>query len=259
MIDPEMKGKYLGKNRNFLLQYDKDFHLLSQKEIVDTLSDPQKFKPHRNIEGIEDIRLINYKEQLWFTCTTQDMTPHHVPQIGLFQLSNASEKTSLSTESFFSLPGPSPSICEKNWLPFVKDGMLHAIYSYDPFIIYKIDPLEKTCKQVQCEEQQYDFSNFRGSASPIPFDDGYLLLIHQLSFNNEGRVYLHKFVYLNKDFKITHTSRPFTYQHQGVEYCCGMTIDHLGSDLIMSIGIEDAQAFLAFVDLKTVRSLLKPL
>ena len=258
MLDPEMK-QYLGKSRNFLLHYDKDFHLISQKEIIDTLSESQKIRPYGSTEGLEDLRLFKYKEQWWFTCTTLDMTPYHIPQMGLFQLSNTSEKTSLSTESFFSLSGPDPSLCEKNWLPFVKNGVLHAIYSYDPFIIYKIDPLKKTCEQIQCEEQQYNFSNFRGSASPIPFDDGYLLLIHQISLSSEGRVYLHKFLYLNKDFKITHASRPFIYQHHGIEFCCGMTIDHLGSNLIMSIGVDDAQAFLAFVDLQTVRSLLKPL
>ncbi len=62
----------------------------------------------------------------------------------------------------------------------------------------------------------------------------------------------------DKDFKITQVSKPFTYLHQGVEYCCGITIDHSRSNLIMAIGIEGSQTLLASVDLNTVRSLLEP-
>jgi len=38
-----------------------------------------------------------------------------------------------------------------------------------------------------------------------------------------------------------------------------MTLDHSGKELVMAIGIEDCQAYLGFVKLDIIESLLKPL
>jgi hypothetical protein len=38
-----------------------------------------------------------------------------------------------------------------------------------------------------------------------------------------------------------------------------MTLNHAETELIMGIGIEDGEAYLLFVDLETVQSLLNPL
>ena len=96
---------------------------------------------------------------------------------------------------------------------------------------------------------------FAGSAGPLPFDDGYLALVHQFSYE-EGRYYFHRFIYLDKDFKLTRLSKPFTFLHSGIEYCCGMTFDPSCQNLLMTIGIEDRQAGLVTVNLETVRGLL---
>lgn len=258
MIDPEAKNNFVVKTRNYLLQYDKKFHLLSQKEIIDELSPPMRHSPFTAIEGLEDCRIFEHDQAIWATCTVQDMNPYHVPQIGLYRLdkTNADPQRS-AVQHFVPLQGPVEGRCEKNWLPFVKDGDIHVIYSYDPFIIYKIDPLTGGFEQVVNRDEKLDFSRFRGSAGPIPFDDGYLAVVHHVGYDN-GRYYYHRFLYLDKDFAITRISRPFTYRSAAIEFCCGMTVDHSGSQLIMSLGVEDREAMLAFIDLEKVRSLLLP-
>ncbi len=155
------------------------------------------------------------------------------------------------------LLGPDPTRCEKNWLPFIKDGELFVAYSYDPFVVFRPDFQTGECKLALYQETDHDFSRFRGSAAPIVLDDGYLMLVHEVSILPEYyRCYLHRFLYLNRDFKIVRQSKPFTFMHQGVEYCCSMTIDHSGNQLILPIGIEDREAYLCFIDLNTVRNLL---
>jgi len=124
--------------------------------------------------------------------------------------------------------------------------------------ILKINRETGDCETLISHDSRHDFSKFRGSAAPIEFDNGHLLLIHEVVFTDQ-RTYLHRFVYLDKDLKITKVSRPFVFFHKGIEYCCGMTIDHSGKQCILSIGFEDSQAFLVFADLEHIRTLLEPL
>jgi len=84
------------------------------------------------------------------------------------------------------------------------------------------------------------------------------MLVHEV-VHGEGRTYVHRFAFLDRDFIITKVSKPFIYMHKGIEYCCGMTLDHSEKNLIMTIGIEDREAYLSIVDVDTVRSLLEPL
>jgi len=79
------------------------------------------------------------------------------------------------------------------------------------------------------------------------------MLVHEVSYLQDySRVYLHRFVYLDADFHIKKVSKPFTFKHQGVEYCCGMTLNHAQDELVMTIGIEDNQAMFVFLDVEDV-------
>ncbi len=258
LLDPASRFK----TRNFLVQYDRDFHLLSQKEIIETL--PRKKVFPRNVEGLEDCRLFAFQNSNWFTCTTVDINPIGHPQVSLCKLSDDRFSSTIQVEKFIPLMGPHPGRCEKNWLPFVKDDHLFVIYSYDPFTIYKLNLEKKRADIPQLllykrYVPKYDFSRFSGSASPIDFKNGYLFLTHETVYDSQQRNYMHRFVYMDRDFNIKQISKPFIFLHKGIEYCCGMTIDHSGSRLILSIGIEDREAYLCTVDLNIIESMLEPL
>ncbi len=243
---------------NFFLSFDKDFKLLSQEQVFEELE--RERIPRLWIEGMEDCRIFPYQNGSWFTCTNFDTNPTGNLQIGLCKLSNVAEDGERQVESLLPLIGPDLYRCEKNWLPFVHKGQIHVIYSYDPFIIYKPDLQTGECHEVVRYEPLHDFSRFRGSAAPVQFDDGYLMMVHEVVFMPEfERCYLHRFLYLDQDFHIQTLSKPFIFDHFGVEFCCGMTYTHAGDELVMAIGSEDKEALLGFVDLETVRSLLEPL
>ena len=91
----------------------------------------------------------------------------------------------LHVEKLVPLKGIDPARCEKNWLPFVKNNELYAIYGYDPLIILKINRETGDCETVLNEEPDHDFSKFRGSAAPIAFDDGYLILVHEVVMKDQ--------------------------------------------------------------------------
>ncbi len=241
------------KTRNFLVDYTKDFKIRSNKEIIEDL--PRERLPYCNVLGLEDARIFEFQQSSWFTCSSRDNTPDGRPQISLCKIGNDTR-----VEKMVLLHGPDPQRCEKNWLPFVHEGNFYVLYSYDPFIVYKPDMETGDCELEISYEPTQDFSQFRGSAGPIPFDDGFLVLIHEVvHFSDNTRCYLHRFLYLDHRFYVKQISKPFTFLHQGVEFCGSMTLDHEGTHLVLPIGIEDNKAYLCLVDTKTVRSLLTPL
>ncbi len=242
------------KTKNFLMRYDSNFNLLSQQEIVENVA---RTRLPNIIQGLEDCRLIALDGNRWFTATCCD-TPSLVPTQTLCKLEANASGNAIQVEKFTVLKGPNPTRCEKNWLPFIQNGEIHAIYSCDPWIIYKIDPETGACKTMVDEKPPADLSRFRGSAPPIAFDNGHLFLIHEVIFGDR-RYYVHRFVYVDKDYQPKMISKPFTFMQQGIEYCCGMVIDHAGTSCILSIGIEDREAYLCFVGLETIRSMLEPL
>lgn len=246
------------RTKNFLIDYDREFHIRSQNEIIENLS--RERIPVFNVEGLEDCRIFTLQNHFWFTCTTCDTNPTGNRQISLCKLRDEPEGEQIFVEKLLPLIGTDLYRCEKNWLPFVKEDSLLIVYSYDPFVIYKPDPHTGHCQEVVSYQPDHDFSQFRGSAAPIPFDEGYLMLVHEVvPLPEYERCYLHRFLYLDKDFHITRQTHPFTFLHRGVEYCCSMTIDHTGKQLILPIGIEDQEAYLCFVNLDWIRSLLNPL
>ncbi len=243
------------RTRNFFVRYDSELKLLSQKEIIEDL--PREKVSWTKVVGLEDCRLINLDHNRWFLATTYDT---HAGTIGqsLCKLASQSSDKLIDVETLLPIQGPHPTGVEKNWLPFVKDNELYILYGYDPFIIYKLNKNNGACETVVQYNPSYDFSRFRGSAAPIEFDDGYLVLIHEVVFES-GRYYLHRFLYLDKNFNVKKVSKPFTFMHKGIEYSCGMTLDHSGKTCIIPIGYEDQKAYLLFVDLNTIRALLEPL
>ncbi len=249
------------RTRNFFLECDRDFNLLSQQEIIEDL--PRLRLKTKNIEGLEDCRLFSFKGSDWFSCTTLDTNPIANPQITLCKLENESDGKTVHVEKFVTFMGPDLQRCEKNWLPFIKDDALHMIYSFDPFIVYK-PRIEKQHSIISNDviamnnEQKYDFTRFSGSAPPIAFEDGFLTLVHESVYDDQ-RIYLHRFVFFDPDFNITKVSKPFVFMHKGIEYCCGMTFDHSEENLIMSIGYEDRKTYLCFVGLNTVSLMLEEL
>jgi glycosyltransferase involved in cell wall biosynthesis len=247
------------KTRNFLLKYSKDLKLISQKEILDDCA--RERHEGGAVLGLEDCRLVYDPEvpsKLAMLCTTYDTNPEHIPQQSYCTLLEDEHAVHVSTCTL--LQGPSPERCEKNWLPFFKDGRLNIVYSHEPFVTYAVDEKTGICTQDICYDTSHQLNGFRGSARPIPFDNGYLSLVHEVIFpGGSERIYTHRFVYLDKGFRVKEVSRPFTFRHTGVEFSCGMTLDHGGKNLIIGCGIEDKEAFLASVDVDTVVAMLYPL
>lgn len=244
------------RTKNFLLSLNSDLRVESQIEIVEDLC-RDKIRPISIVQGLEDARIFTMDGAFWFTSTTRDANPGGVPQIVLCKISDNQLEGNLPVETLIPMIGPDVNRCEKNWLPFIDGGGLKMIYSCDPFVIFNPDIQTGECQPILEYKPKLDLSGFRGSAGPLNFDGGYLLLMHEVALlEDSSRVYLHRFIFLDKEFQIQKMSRPFTYLHQGIEYCCSMTFSHDRTKLIMPLGIEDNQALLCTLGLDEIRKRL---
>lgn len=96
------------KTRNFLLDYDQNFNLLSQKEII------ENFPRHwtASSQGLEDCRLFEFQGADWFSCTTIGTHPRTIGQT-LCKLASTSANNDIQVERFTPLKGPDDARVKK--------------------------------------------------------------------------------------------------------------------------------------------------
>jgi hypothetical protein len=235
------------RNKIFFLRYDQEFNLLSEQEI----NIPLHLSKHISLAyQVADCRIFHWNNSCWFLGVAK---VSDTPKVALCKFDCFDGITPIVVQSLQLFYGPQPFRWEKNWMPFLDGGKLKFVYSYDPFIVYEPDIEKGTCETVFTYKPTLDFSRFRGSAAPIDFENGYLMMVHERLRRYN---YVHRFLYLDKSFHITKITEPFTFTHSGVEFCLSMTIDHSGKNLAIPIGIEDKEAKLLLVDLEYVKELL---
>lgn len=241
------------KTKNVFIKFDKNLNQVFETCVTE---DPSLVVHNTHTQGLEDLRIFNLNDEIYFTGTTCQLNPKSLPKICLGKFDINQSDNSVNVNKITLLQGPKDERAEKNWMPFVVDGELLAIYSLSPYIVYKPCIETGVCHEFINKDLGFDFSKLSGSAPPIPFEDGYLLMVHE-GIWNVRRYYFHRFFYLDKNFELKKYSDPFSFKHKGIEMCCGMTIDHDETNLIMTIGLEDREAYLCSVELKDIRSMLK--
>ena len=246
-------GSDRAKTRNIIVKYDRHFNKTLETCITE---DPSLRLYNQGTVGLEDLRIFSLNNEIYFTGTTCQLHPGGIAKICLGKFEFDNSNMNIKVNKITLLEGPSFDRIEKNWMPFLVDGELLAIYSCDPYIVYKPCLSTGICPEFVHKDLGFDFSRLSGSAPPIPFDDGYLLMVHEGIWNHR-RYYLHRFLYLDKNLELKKYSDAFTFKHKGIEMCCGMTIDHNNEKLIMAIGLEDREAYLCVTALDNIRSMLK--
>src|SRR4029078_11575855 len=96
---------------------------------------------HSWVKGLEDIKLFQYQDQVWFLATAKEFTSNFLCKT---LIGNASKLVLLK--------GPYENRNEKNWLPFGYHDKLLAIYSYAPFKILELNPETGECTTFLDEE-----------------------------------------------------------------------------------------------------------
>lgn len=223
-ISKDHDGRIRTKNICFLL--DKDFKQINKHLFEDSDADEDKM-----IYGIEDARLINIGNDVYYTGTVSDpFTKKLMISHGRYSI----EDKTISKKLLFH---DNNNYCEKNWVMFEENGELKIIYSWSPLIIGRVEG--NSFIQERKIETPDVFSYFRGSTNGVLIANALCFITHLVIMKDNKRQYYHCFVTIDpKEFKLIDISLPFTFSRDSnIEYCLGLLQD--GDDLIITYSLND--------------------
>jgi len=167
-------------------------------------------------EGIEDIRLYEYQNEIRFVGTS---------------LSYSNEKDKLRIiKGTYDLSGflsnahaiipPTNTYCEKNWIPWIDGSTEYFIYKWCP-LEFGVEQENKLVIVKSIPTNPFIFSKIRGSTLFVPWGSERIGVVHY-SEETVPRQYYHRLIIMGMDVK--QYSDSFCFEKIGVEFCIGFTI-----------------------------------
>jgi hypothetical protein len=208
--------------------------------------------------GLEDARIVKWDNKIYISGVRRDTKTNGEGRMELSEL-EISENT-VREVSRFRIPAPfkDDSYCEKNWMPII-DKPYHYWKWCNPVEIVKADPINKTCEQVYLGNEYFFNSDQRGSGQIIPFEDGYLMLIHETFLHSselgkKNGTYRHRFIHWSKDYRVISKSEIFSFLDAKIEFAAGLA--EQGNDLIITFGFQDNAAYVIRLPKMVVKDML---
>jgi hypothetical protein len=236
------------RTENVLLELDGDLAVRTSIPIDDLALrvEPPPFP----VAGFEDCRLVSLDGMWWATATVRDRSQQGVCQTALFRLEGA-----VATDLRLLSDGQTRH--EKNWMPVAGASPLRFVYTPAPTILLRFDEGASAVVPEFIQPAPLIARRFSGGAQVVPHDGGHLGLIHEAArFDDGNRLYLHRWVWFDAEWRLARLSPPFVFHDRGVEFAAGLA--RRGDDLIISYGVWDREAWLATVPASHVESLLAP-
>jgi SAM-dependent methyltransferase len=232
------------RTRNFLFTLDANLDASLMAKIREPADLPA---PVGQVMGFEDIRLFVHEGKLWCSASVKQLCAEGWVEICAARIGDNARLTD------WHVARPERRQHEKNWMPLA-DGS-GFVYTCDPTVIVNLDGSTR-----QTNMPPIAADNWGGSSQLIPFDDGYLALIHERKSDPDPwhgqRNYQRRFVWFDKDLSIKHWSQRFTFGDGEGEFACGLCWHPDDKRLIISYGVLDREAWLATVDANEVCQLL---
>lgn len=229
------------RTRNWLCQLDKNFNIVKKYAIQHPTDWPDPL--FGAVLGFEDSRLFVHNDELWTSSTVRELSQNGMAQIVVAKLDMSKLPVVRYSEWHPITPThTSQTHYEKNWMPVADQAEMSWVYSSDPVRIInsKGETLHLASNWVAAD-------HWRGGSQAIAWRDGWLYVIHETIIPNyKNRRYLHRFVWCDKDWKITKISDALWLKTQGIEFVSGIT--ERDNDLILSFGNLDRESWLAVIN-----------
>jgi hypothetical protein len=218
--------------------------LEDQREMRDLVRDPAHY-PHVRSYGFEDARLFVRGGRLWASATVCDRVPGDLrPKIAVLELDQVGNVVECHVQ-------PSDRL-EKNWMPIAGEDELRFVYGLEPAVMVVTYDDRKHLVWPEARQLPNVTGHLRGSSQVLHWKRGYLCVVHQV---HAGRpTYVHRFVELDERLQVQRIGRPFFFREEGIEFCAGAA--EWGSHLVLSFGVRDREAWLAFVEAEEIARLL---
>jgi tetratricopeptide (TPR) repeat protein len=237
-------------NVNYLVKLDANLGVTTVDRIKE---DSEGFVRHEaRVTGFMDLRLIEVNGRWFASGSSLQLSPHRQSyEMALLDLDGA------RVTNVQRLRGPDLEREEKNWMPFVHDGELHYIYSCGPMVVFRYERATGSLRLAAQSDSPRFTASFRGGSQGLALDGGgYLFVIHETYRQSRRLSYLHRFIEIDQDLRLSAVSRPFTFTDEVREFCAGAAIS--GTELVLSFGVRHSEAYLAVLPLASALKLLEP-
>jgi predicted GH43/DUF377 family glycosyl hydrolase len=200
------------------------------------------------VEGYEDCRLVEVGDHWYATATVRDRNPACRCEIALLSFDGA------DIDEVRVLKPPGFVRDEKNWMPFAIRDELALLYSVEPAVTLRCDPLTGELDGPGLPSDAPPLTT-RGGAGGLPVPGGRLFVVHEVDYERGRRRYLHRFVLLDDECGVDAASDTFVFLGEETEFCAGMAMH--GDHLLLSFGVGDRAAMLARISLDDALGLLE--
>jgi FkbM family methyltransferase len=236
------------RQRTVMVHLDERLQMVSSAEVFEPEDMPSAL--HFDSLGFEDPRLFVWQGKLWCVSCVRQLNEEGRAEMVLARI-EASSPANCFLADWRVLASPMPVQWEKNWIPLVVDDELRFIHSLDPVRI--LDAFGAILRE---ETPEIAADNFKGGTQAIPFDGGWLMLIHEREISGTRRSYFHRIVWLDADYRLVRFSRRFFFQRIASEFAAGLSWHSTDGHLVISFGIDDHEPTLAVVSADDVRAAL---
>lgn len=237
------------RTRQIYIEFGDDLQVASST----LLDDPEYPRTEFSVEGLEDCRLYARGQDLWVSGTIRNFAPLD----GRCRIATARldlQQHALADCAVLEPPGAQH---EKNWMPIVgQECWLYAcntggytklaVQAEDRWALLPTAPAPRLARL------------FRGGGQVVPYGDGYLAVIHEVTLLENTRSYEHRLVWFDEHLRLRKLSQPFYFRNaRQVEFAAGLAV--LGEQVVLSYGHNDRAAWLAVLPRTHVDGLLEPL
>lgn len=247
---------------NWYAELDDDLNIAKCARIDTSKFDT--YDPQWDFVGLEDARIVRWDGDLWISGVRRDTTVNGQGRMELSKIEVQENKVVETDRYRIEPPIDKNSYCEKNWMPildkpwqYVKWGNPTEVVEVDINNVIRTDEYSKWVDSKQLIHKDYIPlpHDLRGGSQVIQMGEYKVALTHEVNlFDSEaGRKdgkYYHRFIFWDKDYKITHYSDMFWILGGHIEFSTGMCIK--GQDLLITFGFQDNAAYVLRVPIKAV-------
>ncbi|MCE5292252.1 MAG: glycosyltransferase [Nocardiaceae bacterium] len=232
------------RTRNFLLELNED----GSRRRIDELHEPRAGRFPTQVRGLEDLRLFRWRDASYVVGTSRDFDPTMRAQLVLAKVSGD------RLVDLVPLGRSWGQLDEKNWMPVVDGDRLLFVYSCHPLRVFEYDPTLGAVAEVHRQATPSVLADVRGGAPGVWIGERLLVIGHEVRASGARRLYRHRFILFDRQFRLLGYSRSFSFERYGVEFCAGMAL--LGTDMLVSYGVEDRAARVMALPLDAVLNLI---
>ena len=234
---------------NFYVKMNKDFSILEQNKINIASHKLDKIiHTSSQIKGLEDMRYINFKGEKYGLSISLEYGTHGHPSIVLCKMDGDNNIIKIVSQPY------NNNICQKNWAPVVFEDNLCFVYSYQPFILLKMNEETMILEEyIKKDFSEYNLSKLRGSSNYLLMEkEGYYLcVVHEVIVDNPRR-YIHRFLKFDMNLNLIDISIPFYFVELFVEFVLSLDYNSGEDCLVIPFSIRDNNTYFCKLKLNNI-------